>query len=423
MLSEQSLVEQKAEAMDKKFERLTKNIKKLTNEINSLQHIHNQSVIHFLQLKKENEAIRYLFKMAKTIYSKLTSDEQEQQPIPKVTFIPAQPLPPEVFSITTIPYEVTPENTKIHLKYAIKTNSVICSVAFDGSGKFIAFSNCKSVFIVNTEQGTIHTYFNIFTNTFTKEDYPRSIRISPDSNYLAVADPQNNIIIFSILLNKVIASLSCHENRISSLLFSNDSRRLYSGGFDGKVCIWDLVTMKLIKTVINDQVGTPGQANPNMVLALAKDADDQFIAVGFINGSVGISDMDFSQPLTCFRAHEESKYLLDVAISPFDGILATSSKDNSTKIWSIIGVAKCKHVLHEHEDMVLSVCFSPLSSICFTGSKDETFKGWDYKKGELLFSMRAHKNTIFELVHHPTKKIIATCSGDAHVCLWEYDIP
>ncbi|KAH0793484.1 Transcriptional repressor tup12-related protein [Histomonas meleagridis] len=394
----------------------------ISTEIEAYQSIYNQSVIYLLQLQKENDSLKYLFKKVKAKFDELTSDSQESQ-IPKVPLISSQPISTEVFSTCSIPYEVTPENTKISLKYAIKTNSVICSISFDGTGNLFAFSNSKSVFVVNTEQGTIFTCFEIPNNVLCKEDYPRSLRISPDSNYIAVAGPDNSIILFSIPQNKIISNLTYHENRISSLLFSRDSTRLYSGGFDGKICIWDLTTMKLIKSVVRDPIPSQGKSGPNMVLALAKDADDEFIAVGFINGSVGISDMSFSQPMTCFRAHEESKYLLDVAISPYDGVLATSSHDKTTKIWSLIGVAKCKQVLGEHTDMVLSVCFSPMQSICFTGSKDETFKAWDYKKGELLFSMRGHTNTLFEIAHHPSKKMIATCSGDAHVCLWEYDLP
>ena len=280
-----------------------------------------------------------------------------------------------VFLKEMISYQVTPTNTDIKLLYSIKTNSVVCAVSFDGTGDFFAFSNTKSVFLVNTIDGTLREQFHI-PNSEKKEEYnPRALKISPNSEYVAIPGPDDNIIVYSISAKKIVGDLKRHENKVSSLLFSNDSEYLYSGGFDGRICIWNLNTMSLTKAALEED--SPNQEMKNVVVALTKDKDDETLAVGFINGKVGVSNMSLSLPFNTFRAHDEGQYLLDVSVSPLDNTMATTSHDKTTKIWSLRGVATCKKTLYEHKDMVLSVCFSPNSTICFTGSKDETFKCWN----------------------------------------------
>ena len=406
-------VEQRAEKLVSGLDGIAKAVYALKAENQSLQHIYDQSIIHLLQLQEDTETMRAMYRRLKAQFER----------IPQQQVVQAQSaLTTSEFqgNLTQIPSSVASTVSSSHESLStLKLPWEVNPVCFNYDGEYLAFANRQTVFIVSSHDGSIINTFDIPNAQNAQEYNTRAIRISPDSQYLALGGPVNNVIIYSIPNRRIIGNLEGHENKVSSLLFSNDSSRLYSGGFDELLCIWDLKKMKLINKISHEdpEASKPGN---NMIVALTKDDEETSIAVGFMNGNVGIYDPMCTQKMNVFKAHDE--YLLDVTTSPLDCSIATSSHDKTTKIWSLRGVANLRKTLVGHEDFVLSACFSPKEQICFTGSKDESIKAWDYKKGECLFTIKAHKNTLFELAHHPTEKVFVSCSGDGLVCLWSYDI-
>ena len=416
-------IEQHADKFDRSLTDISNAVNALRAETQALQHLYDQSVIHHLQLQDDIEALRNMYHRMKAQMNKFPASLETANEI--YTTCKQENKMPDQPKKIKLEWSVEPEEPYRHTiqnVFCLDTGSVVCSVCFNRNGDCIAFSNNKAIFVVSTQDGSLINKFDIpnVTNNFNS----RAIRISPDSQYLAFGGPENNLLIYSIPSRRMLASLKEHENNISSLLFSEDSSILYSGGFDGYLCIWQLKTLKLSHKVVprRDEMGAGNANGRDMIVALTKDEEESFIAVGFMNGYVSIyypykEGSEFKYWST-FKAHEQ--YLLDVAISPHNSYLATSSHDKTVKIWYLGGIVSMKHELKGHTDFVLSTCFSPKEEICFSGSKDETIKAWDYNKGKLLFSLKAHNNTLFELAHHPTEKFFVSCSGDGHVCLWKY---
>jgi WD40 repeat protein len=222
-----------------------------------------------------------------------------------------------------------------------------------------------------------------------------------------IIDAQNRLI---------VKTLTIHKNSVSTIAFFKDGRRLLTGGLDGKLCVWSVADFSLIRSI---QHGTEGQKE-DTIAAIAIGLDDEYIAVGFMSGTIGLYEPTFSQPMSSFQAH--SDFLLNVVISNKD-IIATASHDQTTKLWVIRGVPTCKKVLTGHTDCVLAIAFAPRDSVLFTGSKDETIKCWSQTSGENLFTLTGHRNTLFQIDHHPIDRTIVSCSGEGLLCLWDYNIP
>lgn len=217
---------------------------------------------------------------------------------------------------------------------------------------------------------------------------------------------------------------------------------LISGSYDGLLCIWDLQTMRLIKVLQHGSESSGKLNHEGAIVSLATEPDESFICVGFMKGTVGIYEPTFTQPLNSFVAHNE--YLQSVKTVPNESAIVTTSHDKTAKLWALHTIASCKHVFTGHKDFVICSEIAPPDIIynnkyknktkyksknrvqnilMLTGSKDETLKGWNRETGEELFSITGHRNTLFEINHHPSEMAFVSCSGDGLICMWEYSLP
>ena len=305
------------------------------------------------------------------------------------------------------------------LKYALSTNAVVCSVAFNSDGSKFAFTNTKTIFVINTDNGSIFTKINMLYDPNINDFNPRCLCFTPDSRYIVLGNDESNILVFSVASGQHVKTLKQHTRKISSIIFTNENKYMVTAGYDCLICVWNLEDFSLVNKIVN-QTDQPD----DMIVAIAVDSDKTFIAVGFMKGNIGVYDVNFKEPMLPFKAHDGN--IMNIAISPFDGSIATGAGtaggDSSIKIWGLSTRLTQKNTLSGHSNLVLALAFKHDGPLLLSGSKDEKVCGWDYKKGTMLFDISAHKNTVFSIAHHPSKNIFLSCSGEGLVCVWEYGL-
>jgi WD40 repeat protein len=128
-----------------------------------------------------------------------------------------------------------------------------------------------------------------------------------------------------------------------------------------------------------------------------------------------------------------------VVFSPTDGnskFVASASGDNTLKIWDAQS-RKCTQTLRGHTDMIWSPTFSHDSSMLCSASEDGTVRIWDVDavggtdaakaildgQGDASFSRRltltGHIRIVWKLAFAHAGELIATCSGDRSVKIWD----
>jgi WD40 repeat protein len=404
--------DQPAEAICKGLDSLTQTVARLQSEIEDLRRLKNLSMIHYLPHEMDLEKLRQIQKTMKARLDYLNGAPAAGNSVAGVGFLARAETKWSVAS--NDPYY---RQSTVRLRYSLSTEAILCTIKFNSDGSMFSFTDGKTVYLVNQVDGVI-----VGTSAIPRapraqgEQLSRAICFSPDSKFLAAAGPSNTTVIIEVATRKVVKTLEVHRNLVSTIAFFKDGRRFLTGGFDGKLCLWSLPDFQLIKTI---QHGSEPQKE-EMIAAIAIGVDDEYVAVGFMNGSVGLYDPAFSQPMTSFQAHTE--FLLNVVISK-DDLIATASHDRTAKLWLVRGVSSCRQTLTGHNDCVLAIAFSPKDPVLFTGSKDETIKCWHQKTGDNLFTLTGHRNTLFQIDHHPTERTIVSCSGDGLVCVWDYSLP
>jgi WD40 repeat protein len=390
-------------------------ISSLTRETADLERTRDLAIIHLQQLENDAQQLRMIHKNLK---ARLRLDAPLRSPFPESPIpIPAEgQLPPgkvDWFVISRDPFFRKPH---IRLRYSLTVESILCAIRFNNDGSFFTFSDGKSVFFVTTRDGSVAG--SMPWGSQNADSIPRSICFSPDSKYLAISGGASSLLVINVPQRSVQTQLNVPNHVVSTIVFFQDGKAMITGGFDGKLCIWSVPEFQLTRII---QHGIEGQVQKkDMIVSIAFGRDDEFLGVGFMSGAVGMYEPTFSQPMSSFQAHSE--ILLNLVISRQD-IITTASHDKTVQLWSVRGVASCKHVLRGHEDYVLAVAFSPNDPVVFTGSKDETIKCWSQKTGENLFTIKGHTNTLFQIDHHPVERTIVSCGGDGLVCIWDYELP
>jgi WD40 repeat protein len=68
----------------------------------------------------------------------------------------------------------------------------------------------------------------------------RHVKISHNKIYAAFEDGE--IVVWDLDTKEIICSLDLHKSTVASIALSEDEVRMVSGGFDGNIIIWDMLS-------------------------------------------------------------------------------------------------------------------------------------------------------------------------------------
>jgi WD40 repeat protein len=175
----------------------------------------------------------------------------------------------------------------------------------------------------------------------------QALAYSPDGRWLAVeAEDTATVLLLDARTHVTVARFQGHENDVVSAVFSPDSRRLASCGYDCTVRVWRVDT------------------------ALGRIS--QSVPVG--SGSDKLENPSYGGACQILRAHTDSVFA--VAFHPDGTRLATAGRDRAIWLWDL---ARGEDVarLQGHTSYVWSLAFSPDGATLVSGSGDSTLRLWD----------------------------------------------
>lgn len=130
--------------------------------------------------------------------------------------------------------------------------------------------------------------------------------------------------------------------------------------------------------------------------------------------------------LFCGTGHSQS--VLAIATSCVNPLFVVSAGEDTTmKLWKIPKKNEdsnstislnVRHSVHAHEKDINSVTVSPNDQLIASGSQDKTAKIWRTDNFELLGTLRGHKRGIWCIQFSPVDQVVATSSADATIKIW-----
>jgi WD40 repeat protein len=409
-----STAEKPADTIFSGLSQVIQSVSVLKGHISELEQLRCLSLIHVAQFKADHELITASYRRLRVL---LQQDQASSRSL-------AAPNPPARTDLK-FRFAAAPDVPANPLKlcFSLTTGSVLCSVQFSPDGEVIACADSRALYLFS-ETGGLLTQAELPGDPAgcAAADPPRRLRFSPGGKIVAIPIPKSTIALFSVETSQFLPVLNGHQASVTSLLFSEDARVLYSGGADGTLSLWDVSALRLMRQNPHGAYspGDPPDAT-QMIIALDFLADGQVLLVAFMAKRLVFYQADDPAGPSQQLALEHGGLVLDCRSLPDQLHFATVSQDTTARIWAYGQDIACVAVLTGHTNIAVSVCFSPDQMLAFTGAKDATMVLWGIGRDpRRLLTVSGYANTVFEIAHHPRKRCIVSCSGDGAICVWDY---
>jgi WD40 repeat protein len=196
--------------------------------------------------------------------------------------------------------------------------------------------------------------------------------------------------------------VDAHAAAVTSLAVSPDGRLAVSGGLDGTVNAWNLLTGRRVE--VREHTGP--------VRCVAIGPEGKSIFAGGEKGGVRTWDVRWPQAKATFAAH--SGPVGGIAVAPDGKSFATAGlEDGLIRIWKAPD-GGLPRTLEGHGKGVASVAFSPDGRM-ISGSLDGDARIWDLETGETVHEIGSADGGVARVAWSPDGKEIALTSGDGTV--------
>jgi WD40 repeat protein len=152
---------------------------------------------------------------------------------------------------------------------------------------------------------------------------------------------------------------------VDNAIFNKAGTKVYSGGHDNLVKVWDVSTGGLIRSLAG---------HDDWVYDICLSADEKMLFSASFDKTIRYWDLETGKNVFTLKGHTDGIVCIDISN---DGkYLATGSSDKDIVIWDIQEKKEIKR-LKGHEEAVTDVHFGPDNKRLYSCSIDKTIRIWD----------------------------------------------
>ena len=219
---------------------------------------------------------------------------------------------------------------------------------------------------------------------------------------------------------RAVRALKGHDRGILCAEFAADGRRLFSGGYDGRLRIWDVET--------GTQIGE--FAHTGSVTDVALTPDGRLAVTACVDRAVRVFDLVDKKKLKEFARHQDIVW--SVAVSPdgkfvasgggndYDGQsgkLVPGSRDYEIRLWDVATGQEVRR-FRGHTEQVATLAFSADGRRLLSGSRDNTVRLWHVSSGRELGKFAEHTDWVQCAVFFPDGRQALSGGFDKMLRVW-----
>ncbi|MFI9272631.1 WD40 repeat domain-containing protein [Kitasatospora sp. NPDC052896] len=259
----------------------------------------------------------------------------------------------------------------------------------------------------NTDSGAVVASVRIPVGRVT------SLAFAPGdaSETVAIGDHLGNVSLWHFG-RELVESWPGHELEVRALAWSTDGRRLCSGGADGRACVWEAETGRLLQRV---DAADPAEPFGRSVRALAFHPDGEHFVVGTHSGLVRFWHMESGSPATVLQARGE--WVDSAAISQAGDVLAVAGR-SAAQVWNIPAGTSIGR-FSDGAGFVTWVAISPDGAHVATAGHDRVVRIWNSHTAELEKQLLGLNGWVSAIEYSSDGRQVLACDGDGVAARWE----
>ncbi|XP_015789991.1 WD repeat, SAM and U-box domain-containing protein 1 isoform X2 [Tetranychus urticae] len=253
------------------------------------------------------------------------------------------------------------------------------------------------------------------------------VRFSPFGTILASVSTDGYLILWNSQTGDQVVRVANPTNcAIRVCCFSPSSAILVTAGDDERICLWDISTRSLVRSLSGHEA---------MVTTCAFSPDSAYLISGATSGELKMWDARHGHGkclLTIPEAHDlgvvssdfNPQYEVNVTNGPLQSyyLLASCGNDDLVKLWHVKGGLKCSitlyHSLSGHSGNVYCCRFSSDGSLLASAAGDKTIIIWSIESGTIIRRLEGHNRYVTCCAFSADNSLLATGSNDKTVIIW-----
>ncbi|KAF9448137.1 WD40 repeat-like protein [Macrolepiota fuliginosa MF-IS2] len=360
--------------------------------------------------------------------------QSQVAPIPPHNSKTAAPPIPDELTLDNVPLEYRkeangwmvsfnpklPRDIDVDMVRTIPHSSVVCSIHISHDGQYVATGCNQAAYIYDIKTGA--QVCALVDPSLPKDEdlYVRSVRFSPDSEYLATGAEDQQVRVWNIYQRTLRHVFAGHTNDIYALDYAKNGNFVLSGSADGTARVWDLKGG-------SHKVFTTDAAVEFGITSITISPNSRYVAGGCLDQLIRIWDVETGELVAKLRGHQDGVY--SVRFMPDGYNLVSGSLDYTVKYWDVSALLPVDPPLipvacplissfKGHQDYVLTVACSSDSRWFASGAKDRRLIFWDPTERLARFKLYGHTDSVISVdIHGP---YIATASGDKCCRIWAF---
>ncbi len=235
----------------------------------------------------------------------------------------------------------------------------------------------------------------------------RGVTFSPDGQWIVTAARDGTARIWQTANGLEFHRLTGHKGGIRPVVFSADGRWIVTGGDDGTARVWDRQTAF-------SQVSLLGP-HEDRVSSVAFSPDGRRVVTASKN-MVRLWDVATQRIIRAFNGH--TRLVNTVTFSPDGRRILSAGWDQIIRLWDARSGAELLN-FEGHTNGIHSAVFSRDGSYVATGSEDKTICLWDPDSGKQLRCFTGHTSAVIQVAFSPDNRFLLSASADQTARLWD----
>ncbi|CUA72611.1 putative WD repeat-containing protein alr3466 [Nostoc sp, PCC 7120] [Rhizoctonia solani] len=240
------------------------------------------------------------------------------------------------------------------------------------------------------------------------------VACSPHGKLIAAGTSDGRILIWdAVTLQMTIDPIEGHTGAVVAMVFSPDGTRICSGSYDKSLCVWDPQNGQL--------VAGPLKGHDDGIPSVDYSPDGQWLASGSLDGTVCIWSTDtWEQKGNPLQPVEKRHGKVDSVVFSPDSTIVAAGFGSTIHLWDPLRSQLICLPLEGHTSSIRSLAFSPNGKHLVSGSDDCSICIWDTGSGQLAFGpFKEHTYAVYDVIFSPDARSLISVGEDDTVRLWD----